>query len=184
PFRDAGADLILRSSDGVEFHVYRAVLWLLSPVFRDMFTLPQPDSEPKVPDVRMPESGVVLHRVLRFCYPGAEPIVQTLGQLAEILEILVQRYDMKSMVPLGQVYLSRYIESDPLGSFAVAARHNWEGLVSSAAKKCLELPLRAPNYKAPEELKYISGTTYHCLIRYHHLAAEAVGRAAEHFKWI
>lgn len=98
----------------------------------------------------MAESGLVLDRVLRFCNPGAEPVVRTLGQLREILEIGVKKYDIQSIVPFAKLYLSRYVDSEPLGSFAVAAHHNWEGLASTAAKKGLGLPLRAPTTHGPE----------------------------------
>ncbi|KAJ7242419.1 hypothetical protein C8J57DRAFT_1035062, partial [Mycena rebaudengoi] len=120
------------------------------PHFRAVFAFPQPESDPSIPEVRMAESGHVLDGVLRFCYPGAEPVVRTLGQLREILEIGVQKYDIQSIVPFAKLYLSRYIDSEPLDSFALAAHHNWEGLALTAAKKCLGLPLRAPTTQGPE----------------------------------
>ncbi|KAI0255963.1 hypothetical protein BJV78DRAFT_1113987, partial [Lactifluus subvellereus] len=42
PFDDADADIILRSSDQVNFHVYKVILSVASPFFKDMFSLPQP----------------------------------------------------------------------------------------------------------------------------------------------
>ncbi|KAJ7750603.1 hypothetical protein B0H16DRAFT_1318583 [Mycena metata] len=48
PF-DESTDAILRSSDDLDFPVHRAVLSLASPFFRDMFSIPQPESEPKIP---------------------------------------------------------------------------------------------------------------------------------------
>lgn len=41
PFDDPEADIILRSSDNVDFHVYKFLLSLVSPVFKSMFALPQ-----------------------------------------------------------------------------------------------------------------------------------------------
>ncbi|KAJ7442008.1 hypothetical protein FB451DRAFT_1057840 [Mycena latifolia] len=173
PFRDPGADLILRSSDGVEFHVHRVVLGLLSHIFRDMFALPQPDSETGIPEVRMPESGVVLDRILRFCYPGAEPVVQTLGQLQEILQILGDKYALRG-----------FIQSEPLGSFAVAARHSWPELALAAARECLRLPLRTSCYQAPLELDCISGTTYHSLFQYHYRCGMAAQNVCQNLEWM
>ncbi|KAF8273062.1 hypothetical protein EI94DRAFT_1564704 [Lactarius quietus] len=43
PFDDADADIILRSSDQVDFHVYRVLLSKSSPFFKSIFSLPQPD---------------------------------------------------------------------------------------------------------------------------------------------
>ncbi|KAJ7668287.1 hypothetical protein B0H14DRAFT_3073388, partial [Mycena olivaceomarginata] len=56
PFNDPGADVILRSSDGIDFHVYRI----------EMFSLPQPPFEPDVPTLPMVESAVVLDRTLGY----------------------------------------------------------------------------------------------------------------------
>ena len=41
-FTDPYADVILISSDGVEFHVLKGILVMVSLFFRDMFRLPQP----------------------------------------------------------------------------------------------------------------------------------------------
>ncbi|KAJ7154121.1 hypothetical protein C8R46DRAFT_1118734 [Mycena filopes] len=45
PFDDATADVILHSWDGADFHVHRLVLSLASPFFKDMFALPQSNTE-------------------------------------------------------------------------------------------------------------------------------------------
>ncbi|KAF7304124.1 hypothetical protein MIND_00644000 [Mycena indigotica] len=73
-FNDPSADVILISSDQVEFHLHRVVLGLVSPIFRTMFTLPQPqapDAHVKaLPKVRMSESSAVLEHMLALWYPG------------------------------------------------------------------------------------------------------------------
>ena len=45
PFDKLSADVILRSSDRVDFRVHRTILVEASPVFSDMFSLPQPTAE-------------------------------------------------------------------------------------------------------------------------------------------
>ncbi|TFY78381.1 hypothetical protein EWM64_g5632 [Hericium alpestre] len=42
PFNDPNADIVLRSYDRVDFRTYKMILSMASPVFRDIFTLPQP----------------------------------------------------------------------------------------------------------------------------------------------
>jgi len=51
-------DAVLLSSDGKEFHVHRLILSLASPVFRGMFSLPQP-TEPtsQIPTIDVAESS-------------------------------------------------------------------------------------------------------------------------------
>ncbi|KAJ7112051.1 hypothetical protein C8R43DRAFT_1041004 [Mycena crocata] len=184
PFRDPGADVILRSSDGVDFHVYRIVLSLISPVFQHMFTSPQPDSESSVPVVLVAEGGILLDRMLRFCYPGAEPVVDSLGQLCEILEVLIFKYDVQAVIPFGKQYLRGYIESEPLGAFPVAARHGWQDLAHVAAKACLRLPLRDSVYEITDEWKYVSGTVHHSLLQYHLRCGEAARCAGKDLSWV
>ncbi|KAJ6626232.1 hypothetical protein B0H10DRAFT_1942069 [Mycena sp. CBHHK59/15] len=85
PFDDPDADVILRSADNHDFRVYCLVLSLASPFFNAMFTLRQPDIHSEFPVIPMQESGLVLDRTLRFWYPSAEPTVETLDQLREVL---------------------------------------------------------------------------------------------------
>ncbi|KAJ7839175.1 hypothetical protein B0H13DRAFT_1650320 [Mycena leptocephala] len=169
PFCDPGRkDLILRSLDGAAFYVHRLVLSLASPVFEDMLSLSQPDLKHGVPEVLMPHAAVMLEPVLRFFYLGAQPVVETLGQLREILEILVDRHNVESVIALGRMHLRAYIVSQPVGAFAVAAHQGWNDLVLEAAKECLKLPLRAWDRDPPEELRHIPATLYQRLIQYHY----------------
>ncbi|EIN03879.1 hypothetical protein PUNSTDRAFT_19366, partial [Punctularia strigosozonata HHB-11173 SS5] len=75
PFDDVNADVILRSSDNVDFRVHKLILSLSSPFFRDMFTLPQApladakDDPTDRPVVHMMEDHVTLDDILRLCYP-------------------------------------------------------------------------------------------------------------------
>jgi len=42
PFDRPDADIILRSTDGVEFHTFKSILSLASQFFNDMYEIPQP----------------------------------------------------------------------------------------------------------------------------------------------
>ncbi|KAJ7230041.1 hypothetical protein GGX14DRAFT_409879 [Mycena pura] len=176
PFCDPTADIILRSSDNIEFRAHRIVLSLASPVFRDMFSLPQGDAESdeKAAEVQMAETGAVLERMLRFWYPGAEPIVGTLSELRETLELLIQKYDMQSAAVFGKQYLRGFLDTEPLGTFAVAARFGWKDLTLLAARECLKLPLRNSAYTPPNEFDCVSAKVHHALIQYHYRCGEVV----------
>ncbi|THH12094.1 hypothetical protein EW145_g220 [Phellinidium pouzarii] len=80
----------LKSSDGVQFKVYKNILALASPFFRDMFSLPQPESnnqrskspdsavelstsEPSLPVIDVTENKSTLDILLRMLYPLAPP---------------------------------------------------------------------------------------------------------------
>ena len=67
---------ILLVAGGVEFKVYRGVLVDRSPVYRDMFSLPQPpssESSPspteEMPVVHLSDSPEDLRHILRACMP-------------------------------------------------------------------------------------------------------------------
>jgi hypothetical protein len=66
------ADLIIRSSDGIDFYVYKFLLALVSPVFEDMFhiAIPQtrnPDED--LPYIDVTESSTTLRDLLSFIDP-------------------------------------------------------------------------------------------------------------------
>jgi hypothetical protein len=65
------ADIILRSQDGVEFHVHKVILAFSSPYFKHMFLLPSKDGQSLPLDV--PESGQIWESLLRLCYPVDAP---------------------------------------------------------------------------------------------------------------
>ncbi|KAJ7659554.1 hypothetical protein DFH06DRAFT_1194588 [Mycena polygramma] len=184
PFNDASTDLILRSSDGIDFHVHRLVLSLASPVFMGMFTFPQPISEPEVPTVQMAESAVVLDGALRFWYPGAEPpAALTLDGLRKTLEALVMKYDMQFVVPLAKKHLRDFIEDDPVAVFAIACRHEWRDVALDAARSSLRLSLRAFDSKRPAQLKYMTADMYHTLLQYHSDCGKVAASATSSLQW-
>ncbi|KAJ7836204.1 hypothetical protein B0H13DRAFT_2107369 [Mycena leptocephala] len=184
PFDNTSADVILRSSDGIDFHVHRLVLSLASSVFKDMFTFPQPNSEPAVPTVPVSESAVVLDMALRFWYPGAEPpVVQTLDELRQTLEALVMKYDMQFVVPVAKKELRAYLENDPVAVFAIACRLEWEDIALEAARESLRLPLRSFDSARPGQLKYMTADTYHTLLQYHSECAKVAASATSSLQW-
>ncbi|KAJ6507665.1 hypothetical protein DFH09DRAFT_1000133 [Mycena vulgaris] len=184
PFDEPSADVILTSSDGIDFHVQRVVLSLASPVFKDMFRLPQPVDNPEIPRILMAESAVVLDRMLRFFYPGAEPVVSSIGDLREILDIAVLKYDIQYIVPVAKKYLQLYIDTHPIPAFALACRHEWKGLAIDAARSSLKFPVRSFGSDSPPELQYITGNNYHALLQYHAACSTASVATTSSLRWI
>jgi hypothetical protein len=87
PFvQTTAADTILRSRDGADFDVHRAILSLVSPVFKTMLSLPQPPTTSVAPATVNMEDSVTLDRILRFFYPATQPRVETLDELEKIIE--------------------------------------------------------------------------------------------------
>ncbi|EJD08556.1 uncharacterized protein FOMMEDRAFT_16876, partial [Fomitiporia mediterranea MF3/22] len=73
------ADLIIRSSDGHDFHVLKGNLAMVSTIFKVMFSLPQPraaeesDIEHVLPVVDVSEPGPVVDALLRYICPANVP---------------------------------------------------------------------------------------------------------------
>ena len=66
------ANLIIRSSDLVNFRVHKPVLAMASPFFKDLLSLPQPpDSEvvDGLPVVQLSESSELLNSLISILYP-------------------------------------------------------------------------------------------------------------------
>jgi hypothetical protein len=74
PFDVPDADLIIRSSDLVDFRVHKPVLHMASPSIKDLLSLPQPsDSELEfvdgLPVVQLSEDSELLNCLLSILYP-------------------------------------------------------------------------------------------------------------------
>ncbi|KAH9989344.1 hypothetical protein BJV77DRAFT_688543 [Russula vinacea] len=72
PFDISDANLIIRSSDLIDFRVHKSVLTMVSPFFEDMLSLPQPsdgESVDGLPVVRLPEDSELLNSLLSKLYP-------------------------------------------------------------------------------------------------------------------
>ena len=81
------ADVILRASGGKEFHARKIILSLSSPVFRDMFSVPQPTptGSSDLPIVDVDDPPEALGTFLQTIYPGLNPTINDVGTLASIL---------------------------------------------------------------------------------------------------
>ncbi|KAI0255777.1 hypothetical protein BJV78DRAFT_1279018 [Lactifluus subvellereus] len=118
PFDDARADVILRSSDGVDFRVFKIVLSLASPIFADMFSIPSPSppsgtSRDGLPVVTLSEDSKVLDLALRRCYPIQSPELVELKDVHALLEFERKYQVDASCLPLTH-YLTGTIERDPV----------------------------------------------------------------------
>ncbi|KAJ7063861.1 hypothetical protein C8F01DRAFT_1021979 [Mycena amicta] len=192
-FDDPAADVILVSSDQVQFRLHRVVLSIVSPFFQTMFSLPQGENASEtvqgLPTVQMNESGAVLQRLLRFWYPGVElpstPFA-TISELAELLELIVLKYEMHSLIPASKMQLERLIVAEPLAGFAVAVRYGWKDIALKAAKESLRLDIRSSTYplQTPaEQWRQAPGTAFYALVQYHQKCAQAVMSMTNRLLW-
>jgi hypothetical protein len=71
-FDVSDADLVIRSSDFVDFQVHKPVLSVASPFFKDLLSLPQPSDSETVDGlhvVQLSEDSELLNSLLSMLYP-------------------------------------------------------------------------------------------------------------------
>ncbi|KAG9047668.1 hypothetical protein FS837_001744 [Tulasnella sp. UAMH 9824] len=154
PFHaDGRGDVILRSSDGVHYKALKAILALASPVFDDMFEIPQgPDAQRsgEIPVIDVSESSSVLLSMLKLFYPA--PVVEITSY--SVAFGLIQAFD-KYLVPAKGLYpflkdflTETAVQKSPLESYALAWRLGWREKAELASRYLYERKLTEPELQA------------------------------------
>ncbi|KAG2125316.1 hypothetical protein DEU56DRAFT_574954 [Suillus clintonianus] len=181
PFDDHNCDIILRSSNGVDFHVFKLILALVSPVFKDMFTLPQSESQSdvsSVPVVTVAESSTTLESLLLLCYPATTPTFDGLDDAKAVMEA-ARKYDMQAALSrAGDITMAQFLPNHFLELYALSCRFGWEHHAQTAATQALTIKnLGRPSNKF-DGMRDINALDHHRLLEYHYkcgVAAQAVG---------
>ncbi|PSR78568.1 hypothetical protein PHLCEN_2v7315 [Hermanssonia centrifuga] len=179
PFDRQAADVILRTSDNVDFYVYKIILTLSSTFFDTMFSLQQSPMVEALPEQRpvieVSEDSRTLEYLLRFCYPGRDPVIIDLGQLDLVLEAAL-KYEVGFVSELLRSQtLQTFISKNSLQVFTIAVRHSLEDTAKMAAVRCAtnsfdENPLDFTNTIAGgnyvPEMERIPAGAYYRLLSY------------------
>ena len=172
---DQNGDIILRSSDQVEFRVFRWPLQHLYPVFSDMFHLPDPASAspPKSsapPTVQMDETAAVVEVLLRLSYPIDPPIVQDICTMAPIIEAIVKLQAERRCKWWIRMTAVKLIPTNPWAMYAIllalgrkSCDYNLEEEIRIAARETLGRPIVRPW----DEARLITAADYDRLLVYH-----------------
>ena len=132
------ADVIIRAAGTIDFLVHKFILSLVSPFFKDMFTLPQPpsDTPEMLPHVDVQESPKTWENILRTIYPTIQnPTINTLDDLQSLL-FAAQAYEMQSVIEAHKNTLVNraFVEGDPLHLFSIACVCGFEDLATYVAR--------------------------------------------------
>ena len=163
-------DVILRTTHGTEtrdFRVHKLFLSFTSPVFKDMFTIPQPSSSASDVDiVDLSDPPRALELILRFIYPSpVSPVVEDLTIVSEALN-LADKYDIEVARSRLRSSLRELAKTEPLRVYAIACRLGLEEEMKIASAHTLPINLSALT-QLPDEFKHIPATEYHRLIHLH-----------------
>ena len=176
PFDEPDADFILRSSDNVDFRVYRMFLAYASPVFKDMFALPQvPQSDNSnetkdgLPVVQMTEKKKTVEMLLLRCYPMAAvdpPALEELEDVCALLEAAI-KYNVERVEKRvrGGLVAPHFLETDPIRVFAIACRYSLLEEAKVAARATLSQPILSRPYGP--ELEFMTAGKFYRLLQYH-----------------
>ncbi|THG92564.1 hypothetical protein EW026_g8376 [Hermanssonia centrifuga] len=179
PFNNLlSSDIVIRTSDNVDFHLHKAILSIASPFFNDMFTLPQPfpKSEDLTADpIVVSEDSQTMDGLLRLCYPVDDPIMTDLHIVGNILEAAT-KYLMGQPIKLATIAMQPFVETHPLQVYAIACRLKQEELAGQAAGSWKRQRIVIPGSEDFEstvggasyipEMAHISSGAYSRLVKY------------------
>lgn len=153
PFDHAKADVILRSSDGIDFRVFRLFLSLASHFFETLFDFPLP-SEVTSTDIEIKEGLHVipvsedsrtLDSLLRFCYPctpAEDPMLEDFREVVKVLEVAGKySFDGIKRAIRKALFKPKTLEVNSLRCFVIACRARMHDECVFAAKYTLREPL-------------------------------------------
>ena len=173
---DPNGDIILRSSDEVEFRVFRWPLQQLYPVFSDMFHLPDPSSasppseSSAPPTAQMSETATVVEALLRLSYPGEPPVIKDLGTATLIIEALIKLRAERRCKWWIRMTAGNLIPTNPWAMYAIllalgrkSCNYNFEEEIRIAARGTVGRPVIRPW----NEASLITAADYDRLLIYH-----------------
>ena len=142
-FTTNDGDIVLRTGTEPDskhdFRVHKFILSLASPVFKDMFTFPQPSDQTlheqhQLPVIDIPDPPKVLDAMLRFIYPGVEPPNITERQTLSALLMTADKYNITSIYPALRENLKAFSPLHSLWVYIIACRFGFSEEMRQAAK--------------------------------------------------
>ncbi|CDO76966.1 hypothetical protein BN946_scf184281.g13 [Trametes cinnabarina] len=185
PFDDVDATVICRSSDGVDFHLYKNILAKASPVFAGMFALPSiPEHPSSLQIVTLTEDADTLEILFRLCYPIKRPVIRGLGPLLAALEAL-RKYEMTDLTSYLEQALHGLLDHglEPLRAYAIAYLYSLPDLARTSAK-LLDGPRPLEPSTMPPEFRVIPASALFAVIDYRRECIRAATAQVDDIKWM
>ncbi|KAJ7635216.1 hypothetical protein FB45DRAFT_1002582 [Roridomyces roridus] len=188
-------DLVLRSSDNVDFHVHKTVLFLNTP--KSFHTVDDPASQSNaseasdnlhagLPVARVKEPSAVLRRLLLLCYP--QPIPSSAIDVLDHIHLVYRAahaYNMRRVCDIIRSTLLSRIDADPYRVFAVACSLTLPDTARAAAVGTLKNPnaLCSGEYEV-SEFSLISGLCLTALCRFRNQCVHASCVAVDRHRYV
>jgi len=167
PFCAEGADVIIRAVGAVDFRVHKLILSLVSPIFKDMFTLPQPPTgtPDTLPHVDVHDSAKTWEAILRRVYHQPTPAINDLGDLESLL-LAAKKYEMRFILDSHEnCFRDRgFILRDPLHLYAIACACGFEDQAKYVARNAEHLAVTGRSHAG--NLEGLTVASYHRLVSF------------------
>lgn len=178
---DATSDIILVSSDKINFYAHKVILSLASPYFKEAFAFPTDYVDASDPVVFMKEDSNTLDAILRLCYPAVDPAFQSLSELYRIIIIMVKKFSMADVARRARSQLRTYAKDDALRVFAIAHGLGWMPEAAEAADIVLNRRLLTYDDDDIPELDILDARVLYKLFKCHQERSDrVVGIAGSH----
>ncbi|KAH9022499.1 hypothetical protein EDB84DRAFT_1618644 [Lactarius hengduanensis] len=164
------ANIIVRSSDKVDFHVHKSLLAMSSPFFKDLLSLPQPPDDELVdglPVIQLSENADLLNSLISLLYP-IPPVIP--GSYEKVFALLAacQKYDMESVqsniragIKLGT--FPAPVEAEAFRACAIASSMGLAPELENAARLTLGTPMTFESLG--DNLRWFNGRALCDLVR-------------------
>jgi hypothetical protein len=171
PLEVPDANIIIRSSDLVDFRIHKSVLAMVSPLFRDLLSLPQPSDSESVdglPVVQVSEDAGLLTSLISMLYPVPAVAPDSYEKVLYLLAAC-QKYDMVHVQNSIRTEVNRGGFPAPVGTdaFRAYAIAKIKGLVpetEKAARLTLDYPMTFET--VGEGLRLFEGSALRDLARF------------------
>ncbi len=176
PFDRKTADVVLRTSDQVDFYVRKGILAEASMIFEDMFGIAQGgnvNGESVTPVISMTENSCTIDFLLRVYYPVDNSQLETGEDALSALEA-ARKYMMDYAMKEAKKQFIIHAEKEPLRMYAIACSRGLHEEMRMAAKASLSRPLE-DSHEYVKELDDISANAYLRLRDYHRRCCKVAG---------
>lgn len=182
PF-DSDGDLILQTSDDVDFRVHKLILRKASPTFDNILSLPHPSPEHAaaedyidgIPVISVTESSDTMDIFLRYCYPTVVPTFD----LPDFLPLFRagKKYEADVVIENVLIQFRRRFCSHKafcVRAFVIACHLGLQEETKCAAKTSLSIPGYQITQMRFKELDLVPASTFFNLLDYHRRCRDTI----------
>ncbi len=179
------ADIIIQSSDLVNFRLHRLILSSSSQFFRAMFSLPQPPNDivDGLPVLPVSEDAEIVRALITVLYPIPSEIPVAYDRVLFLLAAS-QKYDMPAVqfsirAEVSHRKLAARTGQEAFRAYAIASRNRLSSETSTAARATLNYPLTFESLGS--ELQNFEGWALRDLVNFRKLRRDDVISCFESF---